>query len=127
MNRVDHIICMSQCVLEPRNTREDAAWLYADAIGDDSQGTEVDWHALNAEILKRWSRAGLVYIKKRAWKILREPIIPRAAQPKVRTDQVQALDCEGVLNDMGWQVKPSKPVPAPRAAPGPLKPKAVQP
>lgn len=53
--------------------REDAALVYAQAL---HSRDPIDWPSLNRAILKRWSRAGLAYIKARAWKIAQESAHP---------------------------------------------------
>ena len=48
-------------------TRDNVAKTYAFCI---RQRHEVDFDIVNRAILKRWSPAGLLYIKKRAWQWL---------------------------------------------------------
>ncbi len=59
--------------------RDEMARLYADALmgGVGDRAGE-----LNEAILKRWTMAGLIYIKERAWKIWRE----RRAAAKARAN-----------------------------------------
>ena len=46
--------------------RDDIAMAYARELHGESL---VDWPAVNAAVIERWSRSGLSYIKKRAWRI----------------------------------------------------------
>jgi hypothetical protein len=46
--------------------RDEVAHEYADLL---VSYRETDWPALNAAILRRWSPAGLAYIKQRAWRL----------------------------------------------------------
>lgn len=50
--------------------RNEAAVVYAEAIGAHPPGAEGPWSRINAAIKERWSMSGLAYIKERAWKIL---------------------------------------------------------
>jgi hypothetical protein len=57
----------------PDCKRNDVALAYCLAM----QSSEpTDWKAVNAAILKRWSPAGLLYIKKRAWKLCEGKVRP---------------------------------------------------
>lgn len=47
--------------------RTEAAEVYADGI---READWIHWPAVNAAILERWTMAGLIYIKERAWKTL---------------------------------------------------------
>lgn len=58
---------------DTRIKRNDVALTYAFGL----RGSEdVDWKRVNAAILERWSMAGLVYIKERAWKLYEGKIEP---------------------------------------------------
>lgn len=56
-------------IADPAMTRDDVALTYAFAI---RQRDEIDWPLVNARIVNRWSRAALVYIKTKAWKLIEE-------------------------------------------------------
>lgn len=51
--------------MKSANTREKIANVYASAL---RYGVDVDWPAVNTEILAHYKLSGLSYIKKRAWK-----------------------------------------------------------
>jgi hypothetical protein len=56
-------------IAQPETTRKMIAETYAMSIVSEAENGEVvDWANVNAAILKRWSRSGLEYIKKQAWK-----------------------------------------------------------
>ena len=63
--------CESVLLVEcgiPQIKRNDIAITYRFAMEADAQGREkIDWSTVNAAIINRWSRSGLLYIKKRAW------------------------------------------------------------
>ena len=44
-------------------TLHEMAEQYREFLGE----PDVDWKVVNAAIMQRWSRAGLIYIKRRAW------------------------------------------------------------
>lgn len=56
-------------------TRDEAAEVYADALRKIPLDDIEKWSALNARILARWSRSGLIYIKTKAWKIARALVV----------------------------------------------------
>lgn len=51
-------------IAEPSIKRIDVAKTYALAI---KSSEAVNWPVVNAAIIKRWSKSGLVWIKKQAW------------------------------------------------------------
>ena len=53
-------------IAEPRMKHLDIAKTYALTIRS-SEREQVDWPAVNAAIVRRWSHAGLRWIKDRAW------------------------------------------------------------
>jgi hypothetical protein len=63
-----------EAVAAPRAKRADIVPLYAELIramrAGDPTGVKVDWPAVNAAIIARWSRSGLTWIKTQAWKAL---------------------------------------------------------
>lgn len=50
-------------------TRNDAAALYARAMRSWNNYDSAAWVALNEAIMDKWSRAGLIYVKEKAWKL----------------------------------------------------------
>ncbi len=50
------------------STRESIAVAYRLGIADQSLGDFVDWPIVNKALLKRYTKSGLIYIKRRAWK-----------------------------------------------------------
>jgi hypothetical protein len=59
-----------QEIAEPGLKRNDIALTYRMAM-ESSERQLVDWPKVNEAIIKRWSLAGLIYIKNRAWKLKR--------------------------------------------------------
>lgn len=57
----------------PGITRNQLAPIYALAF---PCSDDVDWQKVNLAIVKRWSRNGLQYIKRRAWKIAKGEMKP---------------------------------------------------
>ena len=55
-------------------TRKDMALTYALGLRD---FPGVDWAAINAAILKRWSKSGLIWIKTQAWKLYESQKVAR--------------------------------------------------
>ena len=56
-------------IRDPKVTRDDVAGLYADAI---KHGYTFDsWRVVNTEIIERWSKSALEYIKREAWIIVK--------------------------------------------------------
>lgn len=60
-------------VADKRMKRKDVALSYALCIKSTQQ---VDFAAINAAIINRWSVSGLVFIKERAWKIINGKVNP---------------------------------------------------
>lgn len=56
---------LEAALADPQMKRNDIAILYRDLL----QQPGIDWRAINAAIIERWSKAGLIYIKERAWKL----------------------------------------------------------
>jgi len=52
------------------STRNSVAFDYAWGIR--YHESEIDWPRVNAAIIERWSKSALAYIKRRAWKVLRD-------------------------------------------------------
>ena len=50
----------------PSLTRDECARFYADVLTG-RYAREVDWGKINRAIIARWSIAGLVYVKRKAW------------------------------------------------------------
>jgi hypothetical protein len=55
-------------IADDRLKREDIAASYALAM---KTPDKVDWPKVNRAIIDRWSKSGLVFIKERAWKVVR--------------------------------------------------------
>lgn len=49
-------------------TRAGVVKPYHDAILLDNGGVIYDWPEINAAIVEKWSKAGLIWIKKQAWR-----------------------------------------------------------
>ena len=62
-----------QEIEDKRIYRNSISLTYAFALRADEN---IDWTKINQAILKRWSMAGLKYIKERAWKIFEGKVIP---------------------------------------------------
>lgn len=64
--------CESVLLMEcgiPQIKRKDIALTYRLAMESESEGREkIDWLKVNTAIINRWSKAGLKYIKEKAWK-----------------------------------------------------------
>ncbi len=72
-----YLVCCASVVRQEcdgrESTRDDVALTYALAIRTHQANVEkVDWGAINRMIIERWSVSGLDYIKKRAWRMLKE-------------------------------------------------------
>jgi hypothetical protein len=52
-------------------TRHSVAITYALAIQSGDNRNLINWHRVNTAIIERWSRSGLEYIKRRAWRLVR--------------------------------------------------------
>lgn len=62
---------------DTRIKRNAVALTYAFGLRNEFSGSEeIDWPKVNAAIIERWSMAGLVYIKERAWKLYEGKIQP---------------------------------------------------
>jgi hypothetical protein len=55
-----------EAVVDENNRRNEIAASYALAL---AQADPVEWAVVNRAIMERWSKAGLIYIKERAWKL----------------------------------------------------------
>ncbi len=68
---VDQSNCLN-AIADPDCPRDGVAGFYADCIRcANAHGlASINWHAISAAIVERWSRAALEYIKKKAWKKL---------------------------------------------------------
>ena len=55
--------------IEEGHTRNSVAFTYAFCMRDHPT---VDFRTINKAIVERWSRAGLQYIKRMAWKLVEE-------------------------------------------------------
>ena len=53
-------------IARPHSTRDSIAIVYGAAIHDNVNGT--DWYTVNRILLDRYSMAGLLYIKRKAWR-----------------------------------------------------------
>lgn len=51
-------------------TRDNIAHFYAFCIASKAPGDDPEWGEINQAIMDRWSRSGLIYIKKMAWGIV---------------------------------------------------------
>ncbi len=49
-------------------TKDEMAWVYAGIISNDGEYKDYPIARLNERIIKKWSKSGLEYIKKKAWK-----------------------------------------------------------
>lgn len=72
------VLCNCENVLleeiaNPDMKRKDIALTYGLAL---VSGEEIDWPTVNGAIIGRWSRSGLLFIKKEAWKIYRGKDLP---------------------------------------------------
>jgi hypothetical protein len=56
-------------IADPHMKRNDVAQTYALAL---CSSWETDWGQVNRAIIERWSKSALIYIKERAWKIVRD-------------------------------------------------------
>ena len=56
--------------IEEGHTRRSIALTYAFCIRDHQ--SVVDWGRINKAIIKRWSKSGLQFIKRMAWKLIDE-------------------------------------------------------
>lgn len=54
-------------VADSKNKRRDVARVYAEALASTQSYALTDWDAVNDAIQARWSRHGLIYIKRLAW------------------------------------------------------------
>lgn len=54
-------------------TRETIAGVYAECLRASMSGGDdfIDWPSANRALLEKYSKSGLIYIKRRAWKGLR--------------------------------------------------------
>lgn len=90
-------------LVESAKNREEMARLYAICIvfstGGSNPGQYCSWKTLNEKILKRWSRSGLEYIKRKAWEILDEPVavVVCCQDPEycVEAKCVECPNCQG--------------------------------
>ena len=56
-------------IAEKESTRDSIALTYAFCI---TSSEDIDWWMINQAIVARWSRSALIYIKKKAWKLIEE-------------------------------------------------------
>jgi hypothetical protein len=62
------VALLMECSI-PEISRNNIARTYRSAIESEHNGEErIDWEKVNAAIIERWSKSGLQYIKRRAWK-----------------------------------------------------------
>lgn len=59
--------------------REDVVAPYAQCLLDiDSVEAAVDWPSVNRAIMRRWTEAALLYIKRRAWAMAEKPRVEQS-------------------------------------------------
>lgn len=75
-----NLVCCTQVILNEIAqgiSQKSVALSYAMAIKSEAQGAdEPDWPAINQAVIARWSRAGLIRVKNRAWRILEGRTVP---------------------------------------------------
>lgn len=69
---------MNSVIADMRTNRDDIAIEYARLIRDEYATT--DWGAINTQILMRYTKSGLTYIKARAWRIIDQASSSQAVQ-----------------------------------------------
>lgn len=68
---INNALMLSE-INNPKNKRNDIAKLYKSMIIWDEKYHTANWGDINRAIIKRWSRSGLEYIKRKAWRLVEE-------------------------------------------------------
>ena len=66
----DDVVRILSQIQDKSRVQYDIAMLYADCIDQYSSGAAINFSAINAAIMARWSKSGLLRIKRAAWTLI---------------------------------------------------------
>ena len=70
----DAVVTILSQIQDKSRAQYDIAMLYADCIDQFVAAEAIDFSAVNAAIMARWSKSGLTRIKKTAWTLMMDRV-----------------------------------------------------